>query len=185
MIRVNLIPPEERERGGHPAVRLPQGGFWLTMVLVVAVLVPLFGLGLMQRVKIAGLKSDIQEAENESRLLRPQIEKIRALQKEQQELSQRLRSVQSLSRDRYLPVEVMDELASQTPEDLWFTELSQKATGEFAVEGMTFSNLLVAELMTRMEETDIFHDVELTVSERPKEGDGKVVHFALAAKIKP
>ncbi len=79
----------------------------------------------------------------------------------------------------------MDELATQTPDDLWFTKFDHKSTGELEVEGMTFSNVLVAELMSRMEEADIFQDVSLTVSERAKVGEGKVVRFSLVSKIKP
>ena len=139
----------------------------------------------MQRVKIAGLRDDIARAEAESRRLKPQIDRIQALERERAEVNQRLVTVQGLVRDRYLPVQVMDELATATPEHLWFTKFAQTTTGEVQLEGMTFSNLLVADLMTQMEEADIFEAISLTVSERGKVGESKVVKFSLTGKVKP
>lgn len=190
MIRVNLLPLNERERKSEPREHklpsLPRKGFWLTLATALAILVPLGGIALIQHVRIAGLKSDIAQAEAEAQRLKPQIERIQNLVRERAEINQRLVTVQGLARDRYLPVQVMDELASQTPDYLWFTKLSQKTSGVVELEGMTFSNLLVAELMTRLEESDIFDDVELTISERPKNVQAeKVTRFVLTSKIKP
>lgn len=185
MIRVNLLPVEERVDRTHPALQIPRRGFWLSLALGAAILLPVIGIGVMQQVKLANLRDDLAQAEADALALRPQIERIQALTKERQDLNQRLITVQGLARDRYLPVQVMDELATQTPDDLWFTKFDQKSTGELEVEGMTFSNILVAELMSRMEEADIFRDVSLTISERAKIGEGKVVRFALVSKIKP
>jgi Tfp pilus assembly protein PilN len=185
VIRVNLLPLEEREVQAAPSIRVPKRGFWIPLILSVAILVPLGGIAAMQRMKIASLKSDIEQAEIETRRLKPQIERVQALERERAEVNQRLRSVTGLARDRYLPVEVMDELSARTPDDLWFTKFSQKTNGELELEGMTFSNILVADLMTRMEEADVFDRVDLTVSERKLIGDTKVVHFTLTSKIKP
>jgi type IV pilus assembly protein PilN len=185
VIRVNLLPIEERVDRSRPALQVPRRGFWLSLALGAAILAPIVGIGVMQRVKIMNLQDDVARAEEEAQRLKPQIERIRALTKERQELSQRLVTVQGLARDRYLPVQIMDELATQTPDYLWFTKFENKSTGELELEGMTFSNVLVAELMTRMEEADIFRDVSLAVSERAKVGDGKVVRFSLVTKIKP
>jgi Tfp pilus assembly protein PilN len=185
VIRVNLLPLEERVAQTHPSLQMPTRGFWLPLIISIAILVPLAGISVMQRFKIASLKSDIVQAQIETRQLQPQIDKVRALEKERADVNQRLLSVTDLARDRYLPVQMLDELAAHTPENLWFTKLSNKTSGELAVEGMTFSNILVADLMTRMEEADIFDRVALTVSERKMIGDNKVVSFTLTSKIRP
>jgi Tfp pilus assembly protein PilN len=185
VIRVNLLPLEERVGEPSPLPKLPRKGFWLSIVIGLATLVPLGGIALMQQMKIANLRGDIAQAEAEAARLKPQIDRIQALVKERTEINQRLVTVQSLARDRYLPVQLMDELAVQTPDYLWFTKLTQKTNGLVELEGMTFSNLLVAELMTRMEESDIFDEVELTVSERPKNLEQKAMRFVLTSRVKP
>lgn len=185
MIQVNLLPVEERGAAGRLALRIPKKGFWLTLVLSAAIVLPVVGIGVMQRVKIASLRADLERAEAESRRLKPQIERIQALMRERSDVNQRLLTVQGLARDRYLPVQVMDELADQTPEALWFTKFDQKSTGELELQGMTFSNIVVSELMSRMEEADVFQDVALTVSERPKGGDPRLMKFTLVTRIRP
>ncbi|MBD3162171.1 MAG: hypothetical protein GF346_07650 [Candidatus Eisenbacteria bacterium] len=185
MIRVNLLPIEERLPEPGPSLKIPNRGFWIPLAISVAVLVPLVGMGVMQQVRIAGLKSDIALAEAEARRLQPQIEKIDALMRERSEINDRLLTVQSLARDRYLPVQVLDELADRTPEYLWFTKLHQRSTGELALEGMTFSNLLVAELMTQMEEGDIFDEVALGVSQRKAVAGRPLVEFTLTSRVRP
>ncbi|MDM7917264.1 MAG: PilN domain-containing protein [Candidatus Eisenbacteria bacterium] len=187
MIRVNLLPVEERQEASRPglSLSLPKRGFWLPLALSIAVLLPLAGIGAMQQMKIASLKSDIARAEAESRRLQPQIQKIQQLMTERDQVNERLITVQSLSRDRYLPVQVMDELADCTPDYLWFTNYRNTTMGQLELEGRTFSNLLVAELMMRMEEADIFENVSLMVAEREKLGDVEVVQFTLSTRVKP
>jgi outer membrane protein assembly factor BamA len=53
-----------------------------------------------------------------------------------------------------------------------------------SMEGQTFSNLLVAELMSRMQEDGFFENVALSVSERKMVAGQPVVNFTLDTKIK-
>lgn len=158
---------------------------WIGLAVGLAIIVPIVGIGVMQHVKMTNLKSDIALAETEIQQLKPQVEKIRALMQERAEINQCLLTVQGLARDRYLPIQMMDELAYHTPEYLWLTKVTHGTAGNLRVEGRTFSNILVAELMTRMEEGDMFDDVSLAVSERKRVGEQGVVHFTLDTRIKP
>lgn len=185
MIRVNLLPVEERLPEPGSSLRIPKRGFWIPLAVGAAVLVPLAGMGLMQQARISGLKADIALAEAEARRLKPQIDRIDALMRERAAINERLLTVQSLARDRYLPVQVLDELADRTPEHLWFTKLQQQSTGEVALEGMTFSNLLVAELMTQMEEGDLFDGVALGVSQRKTIAGQPLIQFTLTSRVRP
>jgi len=184
VIHVNLLPHEERPATPRLTVNVSGRGVWVALAVGLAILIPMVGIGVMQQVKIAGLKADITQAEGEARELRPQIDKIHALMRERGEINQCLVTVQMLARDRYLPVQLMDELADQTPEYLWLTKVGQGPAGKTALEGQTFSNLLVAELMTRMEEGDFFEAVSLSLSERKMVGGQPVVHFTVDTRIK-
>ena len=184
MIHVNLLPHEERPAAPRLAVSVSGRGVWIGLAAGLAILVPIVGIGVMQQVKISGLKSDISQAETEARELRPHINKINTLMRERGEINECLVTVQALARDRYLPVQLMDELADQTPEYLWLTKIRHGSAGQTALEGQTFSNLLVAELMTRMQEGGFFEDVSLSVSERKMVGGQPVVNFTVDARIK-
>jgi Tfp pilus assembly protein PilN len=158
---------------------------WIGLAVGLAIVVPIVGIGVMQHVKVSNLRSDIAMAETDIQQLKPQVDKIRALMKERAEINQCLLTVQGLARDRYLPIQLMDELAYQTPDYLWLTKVTHGSAGNLRVEGQTFSNILVAELMTRMEEGDMFEDVSLAVSERRRLGAQGVINFTLDTRIKP
>lgn len=184
MISVNLLPKEERSEE-RQLVTAPRKQFLLPLGIIVATIVPILLLGFLQATKIQGLRSDIQVAEQESQRLKPQIEKINQLMVAREELNLRLNLVGELNRARTLPVQVLDELALQIPRHLWMTKLTQTGPTGLTLEGMTFSNLVVAELMTRLETTDLYADIGLTKAERKAIGSDKVVAFTLTGRIEP
>ncbi len=182
MISVNLLPKEERS-GERQIVVGPRKQFILPLAIVVGVIVPLCALYLIQATKIQGLKSDIQVAEQESLRLKPQIEKINQLMRKREELNLRLNLVRDLNRERALPVQLLDELSMQVPDHLWMTKMAQAGPAAMVLEGVTFSNLVVADLMSRLERTDLYKDVDLTVAERKTIGNELVVAFSLTTRI--
>lgn len=181
MISVNLLPKEERSEE-RQLVAAPRKQFLLPLALIIAVIVPIAGLYLMQITKIQGLKSDIEVAQAESMRLKPQIEKINQLMVKREELNLRLNLVRDLNRARTLPVQLMDELSMQVPEHLWMTNMEHFGSA-MTLEGVTFSNLVVADLMSRLERTDLYRDVDLTVAERIAIGGEEVIIFTLTAQV--
>jgi type IV pilus assembly protein PilN len=152
------------------------------------VLLPMFAIYAMQRARITSLRADIAQAEVELRGLRPQIDRIDKLVAEREELNLRLSIIQGLSRDRYRAVETMDNIADEVPDYLWLTRLAETASGQVTVEGLTFSNLMVADLMSRMEGSDVFDNVALTVAERAKANSSSerpVLSFTVTARVQP
>lgn len=189
MIQINLLPKEERLPEPRLAsVRIPRARVVLPVISAVAVLLPLAGMYAMQQARIASLRADISQTQAEMQRLQPQIDRIAQLTTEREGLNTRLTVIQGLTRDRYLPVMVMDHLADEVPDYLWLTRLAQTGPGTLTVEGLSFSNLMVAELMSRMEETDLFDGVGLVVAERAKQGRSgprPLLSFTLTARVKP
>ena len=178
MISVNLLPEEERIPEGT-LVASPRWGLILGIVLAVALVIPLGGLFLMQRVRIAGLKEDIARAEVEKTRLAPQVKMVQDLVARQRELQDRLGVLQGLAKERTRVVEMVDELARRIPANLWLTQLTTEEPYRYRLEGVTFSNLLVAELMGRLENSDLFYDVDLAETHRDVIGQEPVLRFAI------
>lgn len=189
MIRVNLLPAEERIPEPKITVQVPRAKIWVTVIAALAVLAPIAGVHLMQRVKIASIRADIQAAEVEHRRLKPQIERIDQLMAQREQLNQRLAVIQGLTRDRFFTVALMDELANLVPNYLWFTKVAEVQRGKVELVGRTFSNLMVAELMRRMEESEMFGDVAIVLSEkvdgRGAEDGPPVLEFTISATVQP
>jgi Tfp pilus assembly protein PilN len=188
VIQVNLLPKEERVSEPRISWQMPRARIWLPALIFIAVLLPVGGMYLMQRARILSLREDFSQTEFELRNLKPQLEKIDQLMAAREQLNLRLAIIQGLCRERYTAVETLDHLADTVPDYLWLTRTAQTGPNQITVEGMAFSNLMVAELMSRMEQSDIFEGVALTVAEKAKVDRGNnppVLSFALTARVKP
>lgn len=188
MIQVNLLPKEERSSEPKFSFQIPRTRVWLPAAVLLIVLLPLGGMYAMQRARINSLQEDIRQAEFELGGLKPQLEQIDRLTTEREQLNLRLSVVQGLCRERTTAVEIMDNLSDMVPEYLWLTKVEEAGAGQINLEGMTFSNLMIAELMSRMERSDVFDNVSLIVAERAKGGGSDkrpLLSFTLQSRITP
>ncbi len=183
MISVNLLPREDRIET-HALAR-PRAKFLLPLAVVVALIVPLGVLFFHQEVKLQALRREIRVAEQESATLQQRVALVRELTQTRAELVSRLQLVQRLNQERATAVRLMDVLAAQIPSHLWLTHMQQNGPGSVTLEGVTFSNLIVAELLARLEASGVYRDVELSIAERGQIGESKVMKFALRAATGP
>ncbi|MBD3333928.1 MAG: hypothetical protein GF355_00245 [Candidatus Eisenbacteria bacterium] len=178
MISVNLLPVEER----IPESRLggaPRWSVLLPVILICAILIPLGGLLLMQRTKISSLREDIARTEVQKARLEPEVRAVERLVQRQRELRERLTALRNLGRNRTEMVQVVDELGRQIPANLWLTRFTTGAAGGYRLEGTSFSNLLVADLMGKLEASDLFYQVDLVETRRSLIGAEPVLDFAI------
>jgi Tfp pilus assembly protein PilN len=79
----------------------------------------------------------------------------------------------------------MDEVARSVPENLWLTKVEEQAGTRFAVEGVTFSNFIVARFMQQLDAAPHWSDVELSVAQQGKIDGYDVVQFSLVSGAQP
>jgi Tfp pilus assembly protein PilN len=76
----------------------------------------------------------------------------------------------------------LEEIASRTPDRLWITKLDAKGKN-LQLHGMSLDNEIVAEFLTKLNDSKYFRDVELKVTDLQKKGGLKVHRFQLSAVI--
>jgi len=184
MIRINLLPGEEK-RQRKAAVALKAGDLVVPLALLVATVLVVAGTALSQRTRADGLVRSIAEVEAQSRVLAPQIERVNRLAQERAELDLRLGIIGKLQKGRTQSVRLMDELARCIPEHLWVSGVDQEGPTTLTVEGTTFSNLVVSDLMSRLERSPLFANVELEVAERAAVGEHDLVRFRVTCQVTP
>jgi len=181
MIRINLLPPDERIARARKA---PAVAWFAWPVGAAALLVGLAFVSVgVQSARIQALQRDISKSESETASLAPQIERIGQLAKERADMDLRMSLLKRLESSRYVRVQMMDELSRQLPDHVWVTSVRENSPGSVEVEGVTFSNLMVAEFMQRLEDSPLYESVDLKVSERGTLEDREVLKFTLTARV--
>ena len=187
MIRVNLLPREEKakRKSASAPVDFKIGDMVLPAIVLGAAALVITGSTMSQRSRQAGLEKSIQQVESESRALAPQIARVNQLAQERAELDLRMGIISKLEKGRTQSVRLMDELARCVPDHLWLTGVSQDAGNHLQLEGVTYSNLVVSDFMSRIERSPMFSNVELAVAERGQAGDKNVVKFQVSCTVTP
>jgi Tfp pilus assembly protein PilN len=187
MIRINLMPFEERS----VKTRKPQaskksiGGLILPMAIVAGVLVLIVGMIVQQQAQVHLLTSEVARVESESRALAPQIAMVERLAHERADLDMRLSLIDHLSNGRFDAVRTMDELDRAVPDHMWLVSLVPSGGDQVALEGVTFSNLIIADLMIRLDRSPMFSNVTLGNASHGSIDEHDVVQFKLTMNVTP
>jgi type IV pilus assembly protein PilN len=184
VINVNLLPKEERSIEPR-ALTPPRTKFLVPLAAAIAVLVPVGTLFVHQETRLQSLERDIQLAEQETATLRPRVARVQELEQRRDDLLRRLDLVHSLNQERTLTVRLLDELAHQVPANLWLTRMTPSGTSAMTLEGITFTPIVLSDLMRSLDESRMYRNVDLTVAERTQIGDQKVVKFTITASVDP
>jgi type IV pilus assembly protein PilN len=185
MIRVNLLPKDERAHKSHAPVQFKVGELVIPLVVLVLVGAVVAGTTVAQRMAMASITKSIADVDAQSRALAPQIERVNRLAQEKAELDLRLGVIGKLEEGRTEGVRTMDELAKCVPDHLWLTGVSQDNPTTLIIEGQTFSNLVVSDFMSRLERSPLFANVNLEFAERGEIDSRGVVKFRLTSQITP
>ena len=184
MIRINLLPREEKTQR-RVAIEFKAGEMVIPLAVLIASVLVIAGTALSQHSRITSLQNSISEMDAQSRALAPQIERVNRLAQERAELDLRLGIINKLEKGRTQSVRIMDELARCVPDHLWMTLAQQDAGSQLNLEGVTYSNLVVSEFMSRLERSPLFANVELGVAETGQIVDRDVVKFRITCQVTP
>ena len=138
-----------------------------------------------QQAQVQSLLQDLTTVEAQIDELKPEVALVERLAKERAELDQRLSIIDQLSSQRFHSVRMVDELDRAISDYLWITSVVQMGPTKMNIEGATFSNLIVADFMTRLDRSAYFANVEMTSAERGDINDRPVTRFQLTMDLTP
>ena len=181
MIRINLLPREERQ--AKRSFTMPKMGAIVPILALVGVAALFGAFSVIQTLQVGRLKTDIARARADAEKLRPQIQTIQELTQKREELQRRLGVISTLDKNRLWRVKLVDELSRCVPDHLWLASYEEVGTDQVKIEGVTFSNLLVADFMSRLEASPLYGEVDLVVAEKGTIEQRNVVKFTVTAKM--
>ena len=182
MIRINLLPRDERQT--KRTFTLPKVGTVMPLLVLILVAALFAAFAVVQAMQVSRLQADIARAEQEAEKLRPQIQAINELTLKRTELERRLGVITNLDKQRLTRVKLVDEASKCVPEHLWLTMFEEvPGASTIQIEGVTFSNLLVADFMSKLEASPLHGSVDLVVAEKGTIDQRNVVKFKVTASM--
>ncbi len=189
MIKINLLPPEDRKKTHR--IKLPtfSGGgpkaLWMIAGLVVYA-------GMV--IAIASLQIEVGDGpRGEDHEGQAGIGGARAPAREDPQAHEgegrggpeaRASSRRSTARDTS-GCSYLNDISEKMPPNSWLTSVKENGGTEVILDGVTFSNYLIADLMTNLDKSDHFDLVSLNIAQEGRILEHKVIQFTLSSRITP
>jgi type IV pilus assembly protein PilN len=178
MVKINLLPHREHLRRKRLAHFYSILGLCAGFAFLIVILVGLF---IGQAVSAQNSTNQFIEVENNK--LDQQIQRISVLSKEIASLGVRKDAVESLQSDRNQSVNILNELARQTPEGVYLRSLKQDAR-RLTLVGFAQSNERVSEYLRNLGNSLWFVRPELGETRSAMVGQGKETRRVYEFSIK-
>lgn len=159
MARINLLPwREERRRE-----RTRRFGTAMVVGVIVSAAV-IAAVHLIYQDRIDGQNARNAYLEQQIAILDDKIKKIQSLERERQQLIDRMRAIETLQTSRPVVVRLFDEIVTALPDGVSITEISQSNT-EWTFKGIAESNARVSNFMRNIEASPAFKEPRLDIIE--------------------
>ena len=178
MIRINLLPREERRR--KIRVEVPQAAIVALTILVVA---GMWGYWRLVRRDVERLRADIVSTRSEIAQNQQIVRLVEQYGRDKNQLQHRLTLVQRLVTDQGTSVRLLDGISQALPDDVWLAGIS-KVSGKLVIQGYAASHFAVANLMIALGRIKpMISSVELNYSELQIFENKPVERFEILAAL--
>jgi type IV pilus assembly protein PilN len=151
----------------------------LPLVLAVGVFLLMVGMHFYQSHRVESLGKDIETALADSTSLSATIQMLKDIRVKKEEIESRLKVVKGIAEKRSVSPMLMDHVSTAIPELTWLTKWVpfRAETGEWVeLEGVSFSNLRIADFMVRLETAPMIEEVTLiNIHEKVEDGISTMV----------
>ena len=180
MIRINLLPIGRRPV--EERIRKEIYGFFF-LVFISLIVMAYFHVGHTREIK--RITTEKKNLEKDIQRYQDRQKQLDDMKKQEKMLQQKLAVIDTLMKNRDLPVRVLDELAIRIPSDkMWIKDLSQKG-GILTLVGVARGNETIAQFMEALAKSPYIdaNGVVLKQSRQVNIQGYKLKNFNLTAKI--
>ena len=179
MIKINLLPREERRR------RAPTSPLVHLCIAAAVLIVSGMGYGwYWLRGNVAELEAGILTTQAELKRFEELAKQVDQYREEKKRLEDKIKIIETLLQAQGGPVRLLDEVSKAVPSEVWLTAMNR--TGKrLEVSGIAFSNFSVATFMTNLSKaSSLVSNVDLIVSEKALVEQVPVERFSITMDIK-
>ena len=178
MIKVNLIPIKRKKKAK------PVPTFLLIGILVTIVAVFVSGFFIFKA--SAKLSDKNAESAKNERTLAELTEKIKAVENFEQlnkTFEQRTKIIEQLSKNKSVPVMLLDEVSKLLPIGVWLEKMTVKGN-DVRISGYGFTNTDIVSFVDNIKASQFFTDAYLLQSQNKKVDEVPAYQFELTCRIK-
>ncbi len=159
MIRINLLSVREAEAeaGRRTEGRLIVLGGVLVLALLALV-------DMWSRMRMVPVRTEHAQLQAELKVLESKSAELTALEKNRNELDEKLKTIGVLQQRKIGPAHVLADLSDSAPDQVWLLEFTED-NGAATITGFAFDNQTIASFMRKLGESPYFADVDLNAVE--------------------
>ncbi len=179
MIKINLLPREERRR------RTPVKGTSVLIGVGAVVVILAMGYGWYWLSGTLGdLHAKIQQTQTQLKRFDELAKQVEHFREDKKLLEEKINIIDKLVAAQEGPVRLLDGVSKALPNEVWLTSLSR--TGKrMDLSGIAFSNFGVANFMTNLSREDtVLSNVDLVISEKTAVQQVPVERFSITMEVK-
>jgi len=174
MIRINLLPPAERQ-SQWPVDRLLLGAGFLIIMIVSSI----YSYNVFE---IWNSEKQLRATQNQYQLLQPTQVMMTSANNKQQSMNKKNNILISLTQERRPLYGIIEHLTAVTSPQVWFTEIVKSDKGVIQIKGWSATYPLVAQFMQTMESDPFFIETVLTNVE--KDTNTQATKFEIVVKAR-
>ena len=178
MIRINILPHREIKRKEN--VRRQVSVFVLSVFLAMCFM---WYLASNLSRQISDLETNIETAQKELKDLEAVVQEVNSLKQELEKIEAKVAVIKKLEANRGDAVRVMDAFTGLVLKGkMWLTHLTEQGKA-LSLEGVAMDNKVVADFLTRLQESAHFEAVELLFSTQVTISGRKFQKFKITCRL--
>ncbi len=177
MIKVNLIPTKRKKKAKAVPTFLV-AGILLTLIsgIVMAYLVFFFNSRLSDR------KAQVKSNDKLIAELKQQIKEVEDFERRNKIFQDRNAIIEQLSKNKSLPVKLLDEMSTVLPTGIWLTGMNVGAK-DVNISGYGFTNDEIVTYVNNMKNSPLFTEVYLQESKSTEQNKVPLYFFRMTFKV--
>lgn len=178
MIKVNLLPLKRKKRPK------PLPSYLVIMILVTVIVgIIMAYLTFFFSARLSDKKNQFAANEKKIAELKEMIKAVEDFEKRNKTFKERNDIIEQLSRNKSLPVKILDEFSALLPTGVWLQTMSVSA-GAVNLEGYGFTNNDIVAYVDNIKNSPLFTEVYLQESKSVESEKVAVYMFKLTCKLK-
>ena len=171
MVKINLLPVKQKQRQYTVVYQLVVGGVVLAITLAGCTV-----FYLARKYEEAKYRAEVAALNKEIAELNRLIGEVKQFEEKKAELERKLGVINSLRDNKVGPVRFLEELSVTIPKKVWLLSVKENtvppATHVVSLSGHAISDEVIAEFMTKLEESEYFANVNLIEARSAGEQSG-------------